>query len=184
MPESIGAMPERSRFHAVVMSDPEGALAVVRRLRATGHTVSDVQSPFPIHGLDEAMGLKETRIPGATLVGGVFGLLLAIGFQAWVGVASWPLNIGGKSDLALPALAPVTFEVAVLLAAFSTVGALFYLSGLRPGPRSDLQVIPGSSDDCFVVVVREADAGFDHERFRQLAGDAGAVRVMEGWAVR
>ncbi len=184
MPENIHAMPERSRFHALVMDDPDATLAVVRRLRATGHTISDVQSPFPIHGIDEAMGLAETRIPRATLFGGVVGLLLALGFQAWVGMVSWPLNIGGKSDLALPALAPVTFEVAVLLAAFATVGALFYYSRMRPGPRSDLQVIPESTDDHFVVVVREADAGFDQERFEALAGDAGARRVIDGWTVR
>jgi len=184
MPKDIRAMPERSRFHAVVTNDPDATLATVRRLRATGHTVSDVQTPFPIHGLDEAMGLNETRIPRATLVGGIVGTLLAIGFQAWVGLVSWPLNIGGKSNLALPALVPVTFEVAVLLAAFATVGALLYLSRLRPGPRSELQVLPESTDDCFVIVVRETDAGFDLDRFNSVVGDAGASRVIEGWTVR
>jgi len=184
MSEAARTLPERSRFHAVVMTDPHDTLAAVRRLRATGHTVADVQTPFPIHGLDEAMGLQETLIPRATLIGGVAGMLLAIGFQAWVGTVSWPMNIGGKSDLALPALAPVTFEVAVLLAAFFTVGALFRLSRLRPGPRSPLQVIPESSDDRFVVVVRESDAGFDLERFAMLARDAGAQQVIEGWTVR
>lgn len=184
MPSHIRAMPPRSRFHAVVMDDPDSTVAAVRRLRATGHTVADVQTPFPIHGLDEAMGLNETRIPVATLVGGVLGTLLAIGFQAWVGVISWPLNIGGKSDLALPALAPVTFEVAVLLAAAFTVAAFFWLSRLRPGPRSELQVLPESTDDLFVIVVREADAGFDLGRFTEVVGDIGASRVIEGWTVR
>jgi hypothetical protein len=177
-------MPPRSRFHAVVMDDPDSTVAAVRRLRATGHTVADVQTPFPVHGLDEAVGLNETRIPAATLAGGVLGTLLAIGFQAWVGLISWPLNIGGKSDLALPALAPVTFEVAVLLAAFFTVGTLCWLSRLRPGPRSGLQVLPESTDDLFVIVVRESDAGFDAERFAEVVGDAGASRVIEGWTVR
>jgi len=184
MPDNMRSMPERSRFHAVVMDDPDVTLATVRRLRATGHTVSDVQSPFPLHGLDEAMGLKETRIPSATLVGGIAGTLLAIGFQAWVGLVSWPLNIGGKSDLALPALAPVTFEVAVLLAAFATVGALFYSNRLRPGPRSNLQVLGETTDDHFVIIVREADAGFDLARFSSVVRDAGASRVIEGWTVR
>ena len=184
MPSHIRAMPERSRFHAVVLDDPASTIAMVRRLRATGFTVADVQTPFAGHGLDEAMGLNETRIPRATLVGGVLGTLVAIGFQAWVGVISWPLDIGGKSDLALPALAPVTFEVAVLLAAFSTVGALFWFSRLRPGGRSELQVLPESTDDLFVVVVRESDAGFDLERFRGLVAGPATNRVIEGWTVR
>jgi hypothetical protein len=165
------------------MTDDQATVQLARRLTAAGYLVIDVQTPFPVHGLDEACGLAPTRLPRATFVGGVCGFLLALGFQAWVSVVSWPLDIGGKSLLALPALAPVTFEVTVLLAAFATAGALFYSSRLFPRARPRGQVLPRSTDDRFVILVQEQDAGFERRRFDDMIAAADVDQFIEGWEV-
>ena len=125
-------VPERGRVHMLVFDEAETTLGAVRRLREEGFEVADVYSPFPLHGADEALGLRPTRIALATLVGGLVGGVGKLGFEAWVHVVDWPMNIGGKSDTALPALVPVTFEITVLLAAFATLGALFLRRRLFP----------------------------------------------------
>lgn len=178
-------MRDRYRLHALVLGDPERTVDAVKRLKAEGYTVADVHSPFPVHGLAEAMELAPTRIAYATLAGGAFGALLGLGFQAWTSVVDWPLNIGGKSYLALPALVPVTFELGILLAAFATVLALLLWSRLRPrGYTPSTQPHPGASDDRFVILVREQDARFDPDAFRATASRLGIEEVIEGWKVQ
>lgn len=175
---------DRVRMHAVVLDQDTRTVTAARELRAAGFEVTDVYSPYPLHGIEEAIGLRPTRLSAATLAGAAAGGLLAIGFQAWVGTIDWPMNIGGKSYLALPALAPVTFELAVLLAAFATVGGLIVRTGLLPRGEALQGPMARVTDDRFVILVREDDGGFDLKRFRELAQAVGAERVVEGWRVR
>lgn len=178
-------MGDRYRLHALVLGDPEQTVHAVKRLKDEGYTVADVHSPFPVHGLAEAMGLPPTRIGYATLAGGAFGALFGLGFQAWTSVVDWPLNIGGKSYLALPALVPVTFELGVLLAAFATVLALLVWSRLRPrGSTPATQPHAGASDDRFVILVREGDASFDPDAFRDMVSRLDVDEWVEGWKVQ
>lgn len=179
----MGDRRERIRIHALVLDDAERTVAAVRRLRRDGYEIADVHSPFPLHGIDEAMGLGPTRLPLATAIAGTAGAILAVGFQAWVGLVDWPMNIGGKSDLALPALLPVTFEVAVLLAAVATVGGLIVRSGLAPRGDSWVRRLAAVTDDRFVILVREADGSFDRARFARATEEIGVERWVEGWRV-
>ena len=175
---------DRSRLHALVLDDPEQTLDVVKQLRREGYTVADVHTPFPVHGIAEAMGLAPTRLSYATLAGAAFGVSLGLGFQAWTSVVDWPMNIGGKSYLALPALIPVTFELGILLAAVATVTALLVWSRLHPrGRMPKTQPHPGASDDRFVILVREDDASFDPEAFRAMTRALQIEEVIEGWRV-
>lgn len=177
-------MRERYRLHALVLDDPDRAVDAVTALKREGYAIADVHTPFPVHGIAEAMGLEPTRISYATLAGATFGVLIGLGFQAWSSVVDWPLNIGGKSYLALPALVPVTFELGVLLAAFATVTALLIWSRLRPrGTTPSTQPHVRASDDRFVILVREDDAGFDPEAFRSTARGLGVEELIEGWKV-
>ncbi len=123
-------MRERSRLHALVLTGPEETVEAVKRLKRDGFTVFDVHTPFPVHEIAEAMELRPSGLSRATLAGGVAGLTLGLGFQAWTSVVDWPMNIGGKSDLALPALVPVTFELGILFAAIATVVGLQILHHL------------------------------------------------------
>ncbi len=176
--------PERGRVHMLVFDEPEATLGAVRRLRGEGFDVADVHSPFPLHGAEEALSLRPTRIALATLLGGLAGGLGKLLFQGWVHVVDWPMNIGGKPDTALPALVPVTFELTVLVAAFATLGTLFLRRRLfprlvpAPAPR---QPHPRVTDDRFAVLVVERDGSFAPDRFRDLCQALRPVEVVEDW---
>jgi len=185
--ESAGDVHVGRRVHALVFDEPSKVLAGVRELRREGFDVLDVQSPFPIHGIEEALGLPETRLAGATLIGGIVGGTLAIAFQIWTHAFDWPLVIGGKSNLAIPALIPVTFELTVLFAAFATVGTLFWRRRLVPrfvSERAEGQADIRVNDDRFVILVVERDGSFSPARFRQIAESVSADETVIGWRVR
>jgi membrane protein implicated in regulation of membrane protease activity len=147
----------------------------------------EVHSPFPIHGIEETMGLRDTLLPLATLAGGLAGGLGKLLFQSWVHVVNWPLNVGGKPDLALPALIPVTFELTVLSAAFATLFALLVRRRLYPRLHPDgiahQQPIPEITDDRFVVLVAERDGRFSAPAFRDLTARLAPREVLMAWRV-
>ena len=97
-------MPTADSVNAMVFDDPDLAVAAVRILGQEGYQIDDVYAPFPVHGMQEAMGLRPTRLPWATLAGGLIGVTTALVLQIYTHTVSWPLNIGGKTHLALPAL--------------------------------------------------------------------------------
>ncbi len=138
-----------SRFRAS-FAEPDQLLNAVKHLRAAGHRVLDTYTPFPVHGMDEAMGLKPSRLPRACLAFAVLGLAIAVGFQVWSSAIDYPLRTGGKPLVAIPAFIPVAFELTVLLAGLGVVASFFVVSHLRPRFHiPDLH--PGSSDDRFIV---------------------------------
>jgi hypothetical protein len=175
---------ERGRVHVLVFDAPEPTLGAVGRLRQAGFEVADVHSPFPLHGAEEALGLRPTRLALATLVGGLLGGLGKLLFQGWVHVVDWPMNIGGKPDVALPALVPVTFELTVLGAAFATLGAFLFRRRLFPRLAAMPRLPdPRVTDDRFAVLVVERDGSFSAERFHALCSALHPLEVVEGWRV-
>ena len=146
----------RSRFRAS-FTTPEQLLAAVVQLRAAGHQVLDTYTPFPVHGMDEALGLRPSRLPRACLAFGMLGLAIALGFQSWSSAIDYPLRTGGKPLIALPAFLPVAFELTVLLAGLGVVGSFFVVARMRPRLHiPDLH--PGASDDRFILA---AELGLD-----------------------
>ncbi|MEQ8767945.1 MAG: DUF3341 domain-containing protein [Planctomycetota bacterium] len=173
------------RTHALVFSDPDRTVAAVRRLQQAGFVVVDVYSPFPIHGLEDVLGLRPTRLGVATLVAGAIGGIVALWFQIWVHTVDWPLDIGGKDDLALPGLIPVTFELTVLAAALATVFAFLWRRGLFPRLSGAPRALPHPrvTDDRFAVLVDERNAGFDPRAFRAIGRELEPEEIVEGWRV-
>lgn len=151
-------------------------LAAVRSAREAGFAVHDVYTPYPVHGMDEAMGLPRSRLSVVCFLCGLAGGSLALAFMSWCSTVSWPANVGGKSFLALPALVPVTFEVIVLTAALGTVLALFARCGLWPGKAPDL---PDArvTDDRYVLALA-VDPG-SAARAREHLEGTGAAAVTE-----
>lgn len=138
----------------------------------------DAFTPFPVHGLDEAMGLKRSFLPwvtfGAGLTGGTLGLL----FQIWSAAIDWPLNVGGKPPISLPAFIPVTFECTILFAGLATAVAMLLVCRL---PTFDADIIdPQLTNDRFALFVSADDAAYDEKTFTQVLKKAGAneVRVI------
>jgi hypothetical protein len=150
-------------------TDEGTLLAAVHAARAAGVAIDDAYTPYAVHGLDEAMGLRRSRLTWVCFLAGLTGAACALGFQLWTSTASWPLNVGGKPFASVPAFIPVTFELTVLSAALIS-GATFLLrSRLFPGRRS--VPLPRVTDDRFALVVADGAAA------RKLLRDAGAVEL-------
>ena len=109
-------------------------------------------TPFPIHGLDKAMGLRDTSLHTAGFIYGITGTATALGFISWVFTSDWPLNIGGKPHFSLPAWIPITFELTVLFSAVGMVLTFCYLCQLAPFVKKD-HFNPRSTDDLFVMAL-------------------------------
>lgn len=166
------------RFLLGMFEDEALLLAAVKNLLGKGVKLHDVYTPYAIHGLDEAMGLKRSRLPIVCFIAGTVGLLIGVLFQTWVFTSSWPINIGGKPFFALPAFIPVSFEMTVLVAGLVSVAAFFIRSGLYPGAKAML-VDPGITDDTFVIAVALADGSVNKLAVGDFFKNAGAICVAE-----
>jgi len=144
--------------------------------REHGFAIADAYTPYPVHGLDRAMGLRRSRLPWACLAYGVIGVIFALTTQPWAMSVSWPINVGGKPWNSLPAFVPVTFEVMVLLSALGVVLTFLLRCRLLPG-RDAAPLFRGTSDDCFVLVLEDPGAGEDMAR--RVFSDCHAVQVVE-----
>ncbi|HAZ07255.1 MAG TPA: DUF3341 domain-containing protein [Elusimicrobia bacterium] len=151
-------------------------IRAVRGIRGMGCRVVDVYTPYPVHGLDEAMGLTPSRLPVVCFGLGALGAVSAFFFQSWVATIDWPLHIGGKPLFAWPSFIPITFELMVLFAGVGTVGALLVSRGLLPW-KTPLLPLPGATDDRFVVAVDREDALFDAEAITELCRGCGVLEI-------
>lgn len=111
----------------------------------------DAFTPFPVHGLDTAQGLKRSPIPFVTFLFGITGTVLAFLYQYWTSAIDWPLNVGGKPFNSWPAFVPVMFEVTVLLGGLSTFAAMLFFCRLpnRNKPLLD----PSITKDKFALFI-------------------------------
>jgi hypothetical protein len=170
-----------SRLHYGLFASSSGLMGAARECRDRGLVVVDALTPYPVHGLDEAMGIRRSRLPWVTLSAGATGLALALWFQYWSSSADWPLNVGGKPFDSLPAFMPVAFEMLILFAGLATAAALFIRSGLRPGgaPRSDAdeQNLSRVTDDRFVLIVERRDASLREQQIEEVWQRHGAVNT-------
>jgi hypothetical protein len=155
-------------------------LAAVRAARAAGFRVHDVFTPYAVHGLDEALEARRSRLPWITLAGGLAGLAAAVGLQVGAAVVDWPLDVGGKPANSALAFLPISFELTILLGGLATAAAFFWRSGL--GRRVDPRLVaPDITDDALVLALALEDRG-EEAALRNLLQAAGA-REIRGEAV-
>ena len=171
----------RSNILVATFPDVDGLLRAVRQARKEMLRVYDVYSPFPIHGLDEAMRIRYTRLPKVTLIAGLTGLAFALSLQFYANVLDWPLNVGGKPDSTTLAFIPISFELTVLLGGLTTVAAFLLRAKLFPGKQPWLPT-PGVTDDKFALVLRKPAAEETHQRALALLTECGAASVTESEA--
>ncbi len=156
----------------------DDVLAATDAARRRGLAIADVHTPYAVHGLDRAMGLAPSRLPWACFLLGLAGAGFILWFMFWTTAVDWPINIGGKPWNSLPAFVPIAFEMMVLCAGVGTVIVFFIVAGLRPG-RPAAVPDPRATDDRFVLLLDQADAGFDVNEVRALLSRHHAVEVDE-----
>lgn len=166
-------------FVVGVFDDEDILLSGIKKVRKSGVKIQEVYSPFPVHGIDDALGYKKSRLPIAAFLFGMTGTSLALTMQIGMLGFDWPMIIGGKNFASLPPFIPVTFELTVLLAALGMVGTFMIVSDMKPykWPR---QFDVRSTDDKHVMAIDlSANAGKSKEELAQILRDSGASEVNE-----
>ncbi len=168
--------PKGEKGVAGLWTDEHQLIAAARNVRESGFRKTEAISPFPLHGIDEALHIPRSFIPWVTFTFGLLGGGFGLWFTWWASAVDWPLIVGGKPMWSLPAFIPVIFECVILLGALSSVGALFFICGL---PKVDPPIIdPDLTSHKFALFIPESDVGFDAVRVEQMFKDLGAERVV------
>lgn len=170
---------QNKKFIYGIYDNADAIMHAVQSLRKNGVEIHDCYTPFPIHGLDRAMGIKRSNLTVVAFICGAIGLTLAVIFQMYVMVSDWPMIIGGKpNDGYFPSFIPVTFELTILFTAFGMGTAFFIRTKMVHGKVEDL-VDPRQTDDLFVLAVEEKAHHFDKEMVNQTLKDNGAIEIRE-----
>ena len=162
-----------------IYNDDDTLLSAVKKIRGEGISISEVYSPFPIHGLDQALGLKDTRLAVTAFLYGLTGLSLGLLMMWYMNIQSWPMNIGGKPSFSLlqnlPSFIPVAFECSVFFAAHLIVIKYLMRCKLYPG-SSNKNPDPRTTDNMFLM---EIIVKADEKKIYKLLEQTGAVEVNE-----
>ncbi len=165
-------------------AEPEDLVEAGRRIRAMGYTKIDAMTPFPVHGIDEAIGVPYSKIGWIVVCGALAGITTAQVLIYYVGEIDYPLIIGGKPLFDFTYSIPPTFELAVLFSAITTFMCTWALSGLPRlyHPSMNYRNAHRASDDRFLLVVEADDPKFDAQKTAQDMRSVGAndVEVVEG----
>lgn len=151
------------------------------KVRDAGYKKWDAHSPFPVHGIDPAMGIKNTILPWLVLGGGITGLGIAVLMQWWMNAVDYPFVISGKPFFSFPACVPIMFELTVLLSALTAFGATLALNLL---PRFHHPIFGSerflrATDDRFFIAIDDADPNFDRQRTSAFLSELSTYPVEE-----
>lgn len=174
-------MSEDKKLYGILVEfeDVDDLRTAAETVRDAGYTKWDCHSPFPIHGMDGAMGIQPTVLPWMVLGAGATGGTIALLMQWWMNAVDYPTIISGKPFFSLPANIPIIFELTILLSALTAVGGLFALNGLpmHYHPLFSNERFARVTDDRFFLVIEAADPKFDLEQTRQLLDSFGGTAV-------
>ena len=169
------------RFIVAEFATPEALLEGTRQMRARGHKSLDTHTPYPVHGLEDALGLGRPKIPTLVLLGAIAGACIAYGMIYFMNVIDFPINVANRPPHSPPTNVPITFELAVLLGGSSSFFGFFALAGLpKPyHPVFESDSFARSSIDAFFLSV-EIPQGADADK---VLGDVRAVGATEAQLV-
>lgn len=171
-------MAHSENFLVGIFDDEDVLVHAVEKIRGKGVKIKEVYSPFPVHGLDDALGYKRSRLPIAAFLFGMTGTSLALFTQVWMLGYDWPMIIGGKNHASIPPFIPVTFEFTVLLAAFGMVGTFLVVSDMKPykWPRQyDIR----STDDKHVMAIDLGANKIGKDEISRILKESGASEVND-----
>jgi hypothetical protein len=154
--------------HALVaiFDTEEKILRAARSVRSRGFSVVDAYTPYAVHELDMAMGLRRSWLPAICFLCGLAGVITGLWFQFWTNDLNWPINVGGRPWNSLPAFVPVTFEMMVLFGSLGLVLAWLLVSRLYPG-KVEKPTLGRINDDQFALVVALPDTSDDSSSIRE-----------------
>lgn len=156
-------------------------LAACRRVRDAGYVKTDAFTPFPVHGIDKALGIKPTALPWIALACGLTGTAIGVFMQVFMNTFDYPYIISGKPFFSMPAFIPVSFELTILLASFGAFFGMLALNGL-PKFSNPIFTDPGfdrATDDKFFLYIDSADPRFNHKGVARLLTDAGGANLVD-----
>jgi len=157
--------------------DEEILVDAVKEAKNQKFDIMDVFTPFPVHGLDPALGLSESRLHVAGFVFGLLGALTAFGFMTWISVVDWPIIYGGKPHWSVPAFIPITFELTVLFSAVGMVIVFYTICGLAP--TGNTKVLDNRITDdkfCLAFDVTKMDES-EKSELEKFFGNTGASEI-------
>jgi hypothetical protein len=160
---------------AAIFETEESVLAAARKMREMGMDKFEAITPYPVHGMEEACGIKRSFIPYVTFGAGLTGLAAGTLLTWWTSAVNWPINVGGKPFFSLPAFVPVMFELTILFSALASVGTLFAVCGL---PKVNPPIIdPDLTSHKFAIFVPQSQGGFDVDKLTGVFKQLGATEV-------
>ena len=168
---------ESGKVIQAIYNDDDVLMAAVKKVKAERYHIEEVYTPFPVHGLDKAMGLAPTKIAITSFMYGCVGLVVAIVMMNYMMISDWPQNIGGKPSFSyienMPAFVPIMFELTVFFAAHLMVITFYLRSRMWPFKKAE-NPDPRTTDDHFLM---EVAVHGSEEVLDKLLRDTGAVEI-------
>jgi hypothetical protein len=164
------------KFLVGIYDDEDVLIKAVKKVRSSGVRIHEVYTPFPIHGLDTALGYKRSRLPIAAFLFGLTGTSCAILMISYMMGYDWPMIIGGKPYLPIPDYVPVTFELTVLFSALGMVATFLITNNLWPG-KKPLMYDSRSTDNKFVMAVDLSKNKLASDEIIGILKNFGAIEV-------
>ncbi len=163
------------------LDTPTQMVDAARQVRDAGYTKTDAFSPFPLHEIDEALGIKKSILPFLVFGGGVIGLLTGLALTYYVHVIEYPIIVGGRPYFSLPSFIPPMFELTILFAAFTAVFGMILLNGL-PQPYHPVFNVPRfalATREKFFLIIEAKDPKFDYEGTRSFMESLNPQEVFD-----
>ena len=159
-----------------VFDDPDDMMHGIDNLQKNSVPIYDVYTPMPIHGIEDKLNIKDSRLGYAAFICGCFGATVIFSIVYYTLVHDWPMNIGGKPNFAMPDFVPFTFEWTILFTAFGMVFTFYFATHLFPG-RTPRTMHLRATDDRFVIAIN-AKGNIPHDDITKILNDSGAVEVQ------
>jgi len=160
---------------------PDQLIEAADRAREAGYRTMDAYTPFPIHGLSDAIGFHDVRLPWMIFMGGLTGAFVGYTLQWYTAVVDYPMNVGGKPLNSIPSFIPITFECTILFAALTAVFGMLSLNRL-PKPYHSIFNTPGferASQDRFFLAIEAKDKQYDPTGTRNFLQSLNPIAVSE-----
>ena len=160
---------------------PEKLVSAAEAARRAGFKKMDAYSPFPIHGLSDAIGFRDVKVPFSVFAGGLIGGAFGYGLQFYVHVLDYPMNVGGKPLVSLPSMIPITYECTILFAGLTAFFSMLAYNKL-PKPYHSIFNTPGferATQDRFFLAIEKEDPQFDSEKTAAFLKELDALNVSE-----